>query len=584
MILSASAVFFPVIKLLGGVALFIYGMDLMSGELQKTAGQRMRVFLYRLTSNRLSGFAVGSLLGLMIHSGPTTVMMVGLINAGLMDFVQSIGVICGANVGTTLSMQIIAFNIDRYCFLVIALGLLARLVSKSDAVRHLGLVVLGLGLLFLGLSVMSEAVVPLKGAGFFEAVLRHSGTGSAYGMIGGLVISALFTALVQSSGATIGILFALSSAGVFTSLGQVFPLILGAHIGTCTPALIGSIGTSILARRSALAHLMYNVIGAMLAMFTYRFYEWLMPLASGNLLRQIANTHTLVQVVTAGLFLPLVFPYARLISIIAPSRRELPEKTYLDNTLLETPEKAILASLKELRRMASITREMLREAMRGFLDINPQRFTYVSKDEEVIDTLKKAINSYLLSIAGRKLSRRQSIMLQFLMTATADLERIGDHIEGIADLTREKMAKGIWFEDEAVLDLVDLFKKVDAILALTTSSFTPSYYDAPRKLATRILEMRNEYVELSLRIRQKQRTELLERKEDAMIGIFLHRYITCFNKVVKHSKTIALVEQEPLFFLKEHKLERKSGKADSSDKNGEPKIALPYDKDLFKKK
>ena len=581
MALSASAIFFSITELLGGIGLFLYGMELMSRELQKMAGHRMRMFLSRLTNNRWSGLGLGTLLSFLIHSGPTTVMTVGFANAGLLDLVQSLTVTLGANVGTTLSMQILSLNIDRFCFLVIFGGLTCYLAGRREPVRHLGLAVLGLGLLFLGMRIMSTAVIPLRDSGYFESLLRATNAATWGGMLQGLLLSAIFTAIVQSSGATIGILFALATAGVFTSLSQVFPLILGAHVGTCAPALIGSIGASISARRAALAHLVFNLLGVTFAVILYGAYAGLIPLTSASLVRQIANTHTAVQALAALIFIPFTRQYARFLTRIFPSQEIEPEKSHLDDGLLEMPEKAMLAALKELHRMAAITRQMLQDTMRGFLDVATERFLFVHKNEEVLDTLKEALNTFLLSLTGRRLSRRQSVLIQYLLSTTADLERIGDHVESIAKLTREKIARNIWFTDDTVLDLIELYKKADQILLLITQSLDPAHRAAPARLAAEILEIRNQYVSSSLSIREKERNKILENKEDALSGIFFDRYLTFFNKIVQHSRTIAQVEREPLFFIKEHKLEQRSGKIEHPARTGQ--IKTPYDRNIFKK-
>lgn len=314
-------------------------------------------------------------------------------------------------------------------------------------------------------------------------------------------------------------------------------------------------------------------------MIMYRAYAAVIPLTSTSLVHQIANTHTAVQALTAAIFIPFTRQYAELVTRILPSRQVEPEMSYLDDSLLETPEMAIVAALRELRRMAAITRRMFQNAMRGFLDIAPARFLYVHKNEEALDAVKEALNAYLIALAGRQLSRRQAIIIQYLMTATADIERIGDHVESIAELTQEKIARDVWFTDETVADMVGLYKKADQILQLTIKSLEPSYYDAPSQLAAEILEIRNQYVASSLEIRQKQKNKILDQKEDALSGIFFHQYLTCFNKIVKHSKTIALVEKEPLFFIKEHKLDRRSGKASPQAKTRHVKAS--YDKDLF---
>lgn len=570
--------FLVITKLLGGLGLFVFAMTLMSQEIQKASEHRLRRMIYKMTRRRAAGAAVGTLAGFLIHSGATTLMLVSFINAGLMSFPQSIGVMVGANIGTTLSMQVISLHVERFCYLAIFGGLITHLASKRESIKHVGMFTFGFGVLFLGLSVMSEAVGPLKDSGVFRLLLQNTDASTVTGMVTGLLISTVFTAAIQSSGATIGILFAMSSAGIFNSLDQVFPLILGAHIGTTSTALIGSYATQINARRAALGHVMFNVLGAVLAMVMYRFYAWAIPALSDDPLRQIANTHTLVQTVNGLVFLILAGPFARFIVAISPSQAKEPEKSYLDDQLLETPEKAIMAALMELRRMSGVAREMFQTAMRGFLDLDRHRLQRVTKDEEILDTLKSSISTYLLALAERNLSRRQSIIIQYLLTATNDLERMGDHVETMSQVTREKLERKVWFEDDEVLDLITLYKKVDAILALIVQSFEPSFYEAPADLAHNILNMRAEYVALSQQIKAKQSNRILQKKESAMNGIFFHRLVVCFDKVVKHSKTIALVEKEPFFFLKKHKLEKKIEKLAVQQASFVP---VDYDKKIF---
>ncbi len=572
--------YFTISKLLGGVALFIYGMNVMSSELQKSAAHRMRTLLYKLTTRPVSGFGVGSLLGFLIHSGPVVLMAVGFTNAGLMTLEQSIGVTVGANVGTTLSMQLVSFHITHISYLLIFLGLAIHLAFRKKTPKHVGLVVFGFGLLFLGLEFMSQSVKPLQSLGYFETLIRYTNASTTMGLLTGFLLSAVFTGVIQSSGATIAMLFALSSAGVLTDFAQVFPWVLGAHVGTCATPLIGAIGGEVTAKRTALAHLLFNVIGSVVAMVMYRFYAWGIPAIGGDLTRQVANAHTLVQLVNALMFLPLTRSYCRLLVRLTRVPGGDPEKSYLDDTLLATPEKAIVAAFMELRRMSVIARHMFQEAMRGFLDLDPQRFVRVRKYEDVLDSLKDAIQSYLVCLAERDLSRRQSIIIQYLTTATNDLERIGDHVENIAKVTDEKLERKIWFEDAAVQDLIDLYKKTDKILALLVKSFEPSFYESPSKLAAEILEKRNEYVQLSFKVKEKHNNQLLEKKEDPLVGMYFFRLIVCFDKLVKHSKTIALVEKERFFFIKKHKMEKT---ASVREKTVEfPEVApLEYDRKLF---
>lgn len=557
--MSGKDVFLLVTQLLGGLALFVFGMQLMSQALQRTAGGKVRNLLFHVTRHRLAGLAVGTTLGTMIHSSATTVMVVGFINAGLLTLVASIPVILGANFGTTLSMQVISFKLDDYCFVGIALGLLLELVCKRDLLKNLGGILLGFGLLFLGMRIMSAAVGPLKGSGTLETLLGYSDASTIGGLFVGIGAATLVTGIIQSSGAMIGMLFALAGAGVFRNIDQVLPLVLGAHIGTCATALLGSIGTNIEARRSAIAHLLFNVLGGLLAAAMIRFYRWAIPLTADDLVRQIANAHTMVQGINALLFLPLVVPYARFVEKITPSRAKPVEKSHLDDRYLDTPEMAIVAALRETRRMAALARRTLVLAMKGLVQLTTEPFAEAQKNEQAVNELKKAIGDYVLRIASHKLSRRQALLVQHIQTAVADIERIGDHATVLIELTTDKVHRRIWFDDPSMLEMIEMYQRAEAILRLTEFSLDPQLpKDTRQELAARILSHRNEYAERSRAIHERHRQRVLERCEDALTAMFYNRFILCFDKVVRHSKTIALAEMEPLFFVKERKLQRQA--------------------------
>ena len=578
---DSMTIFIALTKLLGGLALFVYGMFISSDSLQKAAGRGMRTLLYRLTKNRFAGFGVGTGLSFLIHSGPVMVMLVGFINAGLLSLQESVAVMIGANVGTTLSMQIVSFDIGKYCFLAIGIGYLLNLVFKKEELKAALMVVFGFGLIFLGMMTMTEAIIPLKDAGYFTAVISRFHAETLLGVFLGLLIATFCTTIMQSSGAMIGITFALSKAGVLTSFDQVFPLVLGAHIGTTTTALLGSIGTNISAKRAAVSHLLFNLLGAFLALAMMSFYRWFIPLTSSDLVHQVANIHTLVQLINGLILLPFIKPFTNFVVKLTPSKHHDSEKSYLDDELLDTPEKAIMAGLHELRRMSKIAREMFQNSMKGLLDLDFDRFRFVRKEEEILDNLKTSINNFLLLLAERRLSRRQSIMIQYLMTAASDLERIGDHIETLTELSREKHKRNIWFDNDSMMDLMELYKRSDSIICLIIKSFEPSFYDSPANLANKILEERNRFVLLSNRIRSRYNERILDRKETALSGIFFIRYVNCFNKLVKHSKTIAVVEKEPFFFIKKHKLEKRTDLLGPMAKIRDPEVGN-YDHSIFK--
>ena len=578
--MSGKDIFLLVTQILGGLALFVFGMRQMSQALQRAAGAKVRNLLFHVTRHRLAGLTVGTTLGTMIHSSAATVMVVGFINAGLLTLAASIPVILGANFGTTLSMQVVSFKLDDYCFVAIALGLLLELTCKRELLKSLGGILLGFGLLFLGMRIMSAGVAPLKGSGTLETLLGYSDASTIGGLFLGLGAATLVTGIIQSSGAMIGMLFALAGAGVFQSIDQVFPLVLGAHIGTCATGLLESIGTNIEARRSAVAHLLFNVLGALLAVAMVRFYRWAIPLTTDDLMRQIANAHTLVQGINMLLFLPFVVPFARLVEKVTPSKSKPAEHSHLDDRYLDTPEMAIVAALRETRRMAALARRTLVLAMKGLVQLTTEPFAAAQKNEQAVNELKKAIGDYVLRIASHKLSRRQALVVQHIQTAVADIERIGDHATLLIELTTDKVHRRIWFDDPSMVELIEVYQRAEAILRLTELSLDPQLpKDARKELAARILAERNQYAERSRAIHERHRQRVLDRCEDALTAMFYNRFILCFDKTVRHSKTIAIAELEPMFYVKQKKLQKQAQEVvrPSLPKNG----AFKVDERLF---
>lgn len=551
-----------IVNILGGLAFFIYGMKVVSESLQELAGGKLRDLLFRLTRNRMSGLTVGTLLGFAIHSGAATLLLVTFINAGMLTLENSIAVMLGANIGTTLSMQLISFKVGQWALAAVAVGLLMKLGSRKERWRHIGMMLFGFGLIFLGMETMSGAVGPLKENGMLESVLQLANARTTWGFGLLLLLSLIITGIFQSSGATIGVAFALCQADVFTDLRQVFPIVLGAHIGTCSATLLGSIGTNIEARRSAYSHLGFNVAGTAAAWLMAPFYFWLIPLTSDVLVRQVANAHTLVQLINSLLLLPFAPLVARVVRRLSPSSEKPPELSYLDQNALETPERAIAAAMRESRRMAGIVRQMLVQAMSGLLRRTSKPFALVLQNEHVVDALKRSVNDYLLQIARRKLSTRQSILLQHLMSTTSDLERIGDHIETVVNTTEEKVAKRVWFDQESVRLLAEQYQRVDRLLRLTILSLDPDL-GAFKQISKRMLELRRDFVTANRMMRARHRQLILEHHETPINGLYYELYLRCFERIVRHTKSIARVEQESFFKVKPQKFELRTEEFDS---------------------
>jgi phosphate:Na+ symporter len=546
-------------QLLGGLALFLYGMKVLSGGLQALAGVKLRGLLGRLTRNRVASYGAGGVLGFLVHSGPAIVMVVGFVDAGLLTLGASMPLVLGINLGTTLSMQVFAFSIGPLCHVAIALGLLLFLAGRRDWVRNVGSMFVGFGLLFLGMETMSKSIIPLKDAGVFIEFLTSTDGSTVVGILTGLAVSTLITAIIQSSGATIGMLFALAAGGVFTDIRQIFPLVLGAHVGTCITGLFGSLGTHIEARRTAYAHLLFNILGALLAAAMMPAYVEVLHWIGGDLVRQIANAHTLVQLVSGLLLLPLAEPYARLVRRVTPSRSGPPPRSYLDESYLDTPEMAIVAVMQETRRMASLARKMFRQGMGALVGRRPDAASIVSREEASVDLLKDAINDYLLQVGRRRLSRRQAVLLQYLQRTAVDIERIGDHAESLFEVLHDKEDRHVWFDDESMSLLVQHYQRVDAILGMVVESLNPGRTDFA-ECAQKVMEAREAYRAESHALRDRYQDRVLGRQDDAIHGIVYANILNIMDRIVHHSRNIARVENLPLFRLKLYKIERRSGR------------------------
>lgn len=541
-------------QLIGGLGLFIYGMKLLTNALQSVAGTRMRSILGRLTNNRVSGMAAGTAMGFMVHSGAGSVMIVGFINAGLLTLAQSIPLMLGNNLGTSLSMQLFSFQVGKFCYFAIGIGFFLSTLFKKDGLRYAGLIILGFGLLFLGMDVMKDSVTPLKEAGMLDGFIPTSATPGITTALLGLFFGMAGSALMQSSGALIGMLFAMAAAGIFTSVAQPLPIVLGAHIGTCIVGLLGSIGTNIESRRSAMAHLMFNVVGAALALAMSPLYVWAIDAIGGDMVHKIANTHTAVQLVNALLVLPFAGPFTNLIRKMTPSSKLPVPKSNLEDKYLQTPEMAIVAVMQETRRMVTIVRKMLRQAMTGVVKpYTDQMKASIVKEEESVDLLKESINEYLFQISKRQLSQRQSMILQHLMRTVSDIERIGDHAEAITEIVKDKDHRGVVFDTVCLSKLIEAFRKVDFILDKLVESLNPAnrvFGEQAEALET----ARREYKQLSGDAREFYKGKILAGEADAVHGVIYANLVTAMDRIVGHTKSVARTERDPMFKVKLEKI------------------------------
>lgn len=442
----------------GGIALFLYGMTKMGEGLQKIAGDKLRRILETLTSSRLSGVAVGLIVTAIIQSsGATSVMCVSFVNAGIMRFEQAIGVIMGANIGTTVTAQMVAFRLERAALPAIALGMALMLLGKRKSVKEgWADCFMGFGMLFLGLSITGDAVMPLQSYPPFINILCIGRTNPFLGVIVGII----FTALLQSSSAVTGLLVMLASRDVM-DLGSALPIILGANIGTTSTALLASINTSLAARRTAYAHLLFNIVGVAIFFPFLKPFQRIVTYTSADMARQIANAHTIFNITTTLLLLPLMPQFASLACRLVKGTEQAIEygPKYLDAKLVSVPFMAVVQTQKEVIRMAKLCLENLETAVgifRGDPKADRKRFDNI---EETIDEIEEAISYYVAKVFQQDVNSAQAKILTSAISISADLERIGDHATAIVELADYKEKHNLPFSQEAVEELNEMLDK-----------------------------------------------------------------------------------------------------------------------------
>jgi phosphate:Na+ symporter len=453
-------------ELFGGLALFLFGMEQMTDSLKAIAGTRMKNVLAKLTTNRVTGVFTGAFLTAIIQSSSvTTVLVVGFVSAGLLSLTQSIGIIFGAEIGTTITAQIIAFKVTKYALIMIIIGFLMSFLGRSDNIRGIGKIVLGLGLVFFGMTIMSDAMKPLRTYQPFLNLMV-----SIENPIVGIMVTATFTALIQSSSATTGIIIVMASQG-FITLTAGIALAFGANIGTCATALLASIGKPRTAVRTAFVHITHQSLGVLIWVsfipIIAQVVTFISPVAEGltgaaklaaETPRQIANAHTLFNCLNMLTFLPFVPVMAKWVTWLVPDaphgtevKKGIPARKLLGPEILETPALAMsLVRIKILQHMGVPTKEMYRDVLPAVLDGDADTLTNLQKRDDIINDYYDRILYYLREIGGRPLHAAQTREFNALMTVTNDMEDLADAIKlNIVHLGHERLRTQVTFSDEA---------------------------------------------------------------------------------------------------------------------------------------
>ncbi len=464
--------FVLVVGLVGGLAIFLLGMDQMTESLRLIAGGRIRDVLARLTSNRFAGLLTGAAVTAVIQSSSvTTVLVVGFISSGLMTLTQSLGVIIGANVGTTITAQIVAFKVTSYSLVAVAVGFGFSFFSKRPDRQTWGTALMGLGLVFFGMALMGEAMSPLRSSQTFIDVMTRLENPFL-----GIAVAAGFTALIQSSSATTGIVIVLAQQGLI-NIETGIALVLGANVGTSITAILAALGKPRDAMRAAVAHTLFNVGGVLLWIPFIGVLARAVQEIGGPIARQVANAHTLFNVINALVFIGFVPQMAQLVTRLVPDRPgdgEFAVKPkHLDPVLLRTPALALDSARLELLRMASRVQAMLDSILPALLDGTRWELLDIESADDEVDDLHAQIIEYLGQVSTKKLSKSNTEELIGLMEATNDLESIGDVIEtNMVSLGLTRVEQGLVVGDGTRLMLVEFHGAVAAALALSMEALT----------------------------------------------------------------------------------------------------------------
>ena len=496
-----------VISLLGGLGLFLYGMNLMGESLEKVAGSKMKKIIELLTKNIFMGVLLGAVVTAVIQSSSaTTVMVVGFVNAGLMGLPQAVGVIMGANIGTTVTAQIVSFDLTGMAPLALGIGILLYLFAGNEKYKQVGEVFIGFGLLFTGMESMKLAVSPLAEYKGFTDLLSTFGRYPILGLLLGFGI----TAIIQSSSAAMGMLVVLASQGL-VPLSSALPILYGQNIGTCVTSLISSIGANKNAKRAAMIHLIFNILGTIIFLILLNgiVVKFVVSLDPGNVARQIANVHTIFNIVSTILLLPCNKLIVKLAMRIVPDKEDELEEDesrvikYIDDRMIQTPPIALASTIKEVARMGEKARDSVDYAMEGILEASSEGSERCFKQEKSINQLQKTILNYLLKLSKAPLSEEDRETVDTLFNTVNDIERIGDHAENLAEIAQSAIDGQVYFSEQGQNEISDMYNKVIASYSYALESMVTSDVN----LACKVIKMEEQVdiMEESCRVNHMRR-------------------------------------------------------------------------------
>lgn len=522
----------------GGLGLFLYGMKLMSDGLENIAGERLKGILEKITSNKIMGVLVGTIVTAVIQSSSaTTVMVVSFVNAGLMSLVQATGVILGSNVGTTITAQIVSFNLEVVAPIFIGIGAILMLSSKKKKIKDIAVISVGFGILFMGMGLMSSSMKPIAELEIFKEIIIIMGSYSILGVLVGVIM----TAIVQSSSATTSILVALAAAGTI-DMKIAFPIVLGCNIGTCVTAIIASLTANKTAKKAALLHLLFKIFGTIiflpLSVYVVKVVAYLTP---NNLGRQVANAHTIFNIVIALVVLPISGYFVKFVNKVLPDEeeKEVCGAIYLDKKLLETPVVASTQVIKETIRMAKISRDNFQLAMKAFFYGDYENIKGVYENENIINTLEREITEYLIALSQHNLPKENAELVSEVYHTINDIERIGDHAENIVELATSKFNNNIEMSKQALKEIEEIFEATLDSLDIAIKCF--SNYDISNDKVVNEVEDRIDMLEKQFRNNNIAR--LNSKQCYASSGVMFFDLLSNLERIGDHANNIATVRE-----------------------------------------
>ncbi|MGI6298205.1 MAG: Na/Pi cotransporter family protein [Saccharofermentanales bacterium] len=554
-----------IFMLFGGLALFIFGMQQMGEGLEKAAGDRMRRILEMLTSNPLMGVLVGTLVTMIIQSSSaTTVIVIGFVSAGLMTLSQAIGVIFGANIGTTMTAWIIAVKIDNYAWLFVVIGFLMMMIKKPS-IRYIGQISFGFGVLFVGLNSMGDAMKPLAASPqFAELLLKIKDV-----PVLGLIVGAIATMVVQSSSAAIGVLQTLAASPIdpngapLVSLYQAVPILFGSNIGTTITAILASIGGSRQAKRTAAAHSVFNISGSILFLLLLRPYTFLansimsflgftlVPDTTANItgmmtpvadsMRQgIAVSHTFFNVICTLVWLPFIWLLVKIVKAIVPGEDIVGRKqlAFIDYKVVSRPAIALGLATNELARMTALANEMIKSGRETLRNFSEELIQKTKTDEDMMDFLDNEIVRYLSNIvASGSITPPEASRIAGYMHATNDIERIGDHCENITDIARRLREDNIVFSESAKAELDNAFEFIEGMVGESVTALQ----DHDLIMAQKIIDSEDIFDKMEADMRSSHLDRLNKKECNPHATVYFLELMHILERISDHCKNIAEV-------------------------------------------